>query len=1708
MKTRKNTFLLKRSNVSGNIPTAGQILLGELALNTSDVILYASGTTTNSILPIGWDRIHRTGDTMTGTLYAPIFSGGTYYGNGSGLTNVPLSPESSRLLINDSSTGVINFDGLSFSPSGTTYNVGNIKGWFIDNYTDPANPTKIYVDFAPTVGNPVTNITTQNSTYVGINSSGVLQQSATQFTPSQRRSIISLGVVIHSNKTFINVVNNTPSVAVNPADQLSDLIRGIGYFNQSGNVYGLNGTNLKINKSSGIIFKEGSGFVVDRKNPHTVSLGGLVATTFRYRTLAGVESAETTDINPNTYDLGGTESAVAGNKFTIQRIALFESNVTRIQYGQNLYNNMSDAISAIEVEPFVVEQNIRENGLLRGLLIVRGGTTDLTDVTRAKFITVSKFGDIGGLGGVSVTTLQQAYNNSINPEITTTPILGSVDFKVGSGSNLDNVLTIQNSTGGTTTSINGNGLLTTNNILSNSISGTTFHGDGFDLDNLNIKVKNIIYVGLELNNIVEFTSLKSAIDSVTGATSSNPYLIKVGPGIYVEDTLTMKEHVYVTGESNLTTTINIDSPTKNLVNAIGNSSISDCFLLGGTDTNKGVINTTTAFGLGKSFYMRNILFGGGDKIINVNVSTGSSIISMSNCGMSLLGTFKTFMDIQGAGSTTVSMANTKLAWSPFVNADNFLHLRGPNNSVSITDFGLLNNGFCTNLFRVNDGSTLNLIGASVDGGNNVIYNENIGVGATIRCANVSIVNSVSDINILHSGTTGFFSGVKDYSKTFINYDNPFYISGEDSRLITVNKKGGNFTSIKDAVDSIISSSETNRYLIDVGPGEFIEDEINLVGKPYVSIKGSSIQSTIVKPTTQIQNIFSIGEYNELSFLWLEGTGVGYAGVSVHDSGDYSQVHKVTVNNCNIGINIISSTQDTIFYGEYLDINGEYDFGIKVTANNGYRAFANLENYYNYPISTGSSVGTYVSGGNSEADVLTSGANSDEDGNDTAFYVENGGKLKISGADISGFGTAFHVGNVGSGSSINIVGTTASDSVNYDLLVEHPNSVGVLQTIFTNSKISINPSASISLTNQDPTESSYSIVGDFKMGDKIDTVTDVTNLIVYGTSYGLYSGGTISANTGLTVNIGGGFGYLEDTVSLYVKYVEWVGVTGLVIPANSTQYIYINDSGVVSISTSLPIFKSNIVLGRVVSDSTNVVSINITPLKGKQYSSDAEGYRRDILKSSFKSGSIVSANASPRKLNVTAGVFYFSNTKLTPTGGSAISFTPIHKSATANQWIFNTNSDTVSNTQYDNGSGTLATIPDGKWVKHGLYVNGSGANEKYFLQYGDVLYDSQILAEAGGLPTEPSFFTEGIVSLASLVVLKSATNIAVIKDERPFLGTGGSSGGGGGSNDHSALINLTADDHLQYLLVDGTRAMSGNLNLNSNQITNAGNINGVSITAHASRHLPNGSDALATGIASTLGTSNAVGTANAFSRQDHVHAHGDQTSGSLHAIATTGVNGFMSSGDKTQIGILYTGGTISGNLRVNTSFANVFSGNTVAAVYHGNGSNLSGIGEVNTASNLGGGNGVFKQKTGANLEMRTLVAGTNTTITPVGDTLVFASTGGGSARTTATVNTTNATLTVLATISTLTDNATNLIDVYIKAYQASAAQWGVWRRTLAVTKVAGTVVIREVNADVDKQSTGLKPNSVTFTVSGGNVNINVTGIAATTITWNTAYERIL
>ena len=93
MANRNSTFILKRSNVVGKIPSLSGLTLGELALNTADAKLYSlyTGGLTGAteVREIGWDRLSISGGTLYGDLNVlGSISATTYYGDGSNLTGL------------------------------------------------------------------------------------------------------------------------------------------------------------------------------------------------------------------------------------------------------------------------------------------------------------------------------------------------------------------------------------------------------------------------------------------------------------------------------------------------------------------------------------------------------------------------------------------------------------------------------------------------------------------------------------------------------------------------------------------------------------------------------------------------------------------------------------------------------------------------------------------------------------------------------------------------------------------------------------------------------------------------------------------------------------------------------------------------------------------------------------------------------------------------------------------------------------------------------------------------------------------------------------------------------------------------------------------------------------------------------------------------------------------------------------------------------------------------------------------------------------------------------------------------------------------------------------------------------------------------------------------------------------------------------------
>lgn len=314
------------------------------------------------------------------------------------------------------STGVLDGGILSINAGDTTkFDVTATSIGYTDYDANPFAPTRAIVQYGPSVGNVVPSLAAI-ATYIGIlMPAGTIVTQTSPFTRAQTRTIATLGAVI-SNGANLIAVNNLPTVMRAGINQVQDLIAAIGPMNLSGNVFSAASTDLTVNKSSGVVFKQGANFAVNENDPHNLSLPALLGASFNYRISTGAQFSTTTSVDPNNYESPlGTVSPIPGaNRFTIQRIYIFTSNLIRIQYGQFWYGTMAEAEAALSTEAFVTETNIAENGILLCYLVVRDGTTNLSNSADAKFIAASKFGGPVGTGGTAIVNTDALPEGLVN----------------------------------------------------------------------------------------------------------------------------------------------------------------------------------------------------------------------------------------------------------------------------------------------------------------------------------------------------------------------------------------------------------------------------------------------------------------------------------------------------------------------------------------------------------------------------------------------------------------------------------------------------------------------------------------------------------------------------------------------------------------------------------------------------------------------------------------------------------------------------------------------------------------------------------------------------------------------------------------------------------------------------------------------------------------------------------------------------------------------------------------------------------------------------------------------------------------------------------------------------------------------------------------------------------------------------------------------
>ncbi len=1063
---------------------------------------------------------------------------------------------------------------------------------------------------------------------------------------------------------------------------------------------------------------------------------------------------------------------------------------------------------------------------------------------------------------------------------------------------------------------------TTNISIQNVGTSGYFFGYSPDDKNIIVDGSSFFIANNEYNTITvaprgaDFTSIKDAVDSITDSSTTNPYVVNVSPGIFYEDTITLKTGILLIGSSIQGTIIIPNSVSQTMVVGADNSTINNVTLTGATNGKGVYFEGTTGIG----FLVQNCGLNNCNTLVHAHGTSIQTNCLVRNCNVSNAGFTTGFL------STNTSSVVTRLITSGITHTDltlpvckYFASVTGTNATFTMlnTTLGVAPTSAST-CFYIGSGGEIRVVGSSIRGFGKCIHVPSGSSNAIINGSGSLITESVDyDILIENDTTVGVWQGSTIYTKVSIPLTCPFYISGQDTTVVTVQKAGGNFTSVSMAMAAITQNSTINRFIIQVGSGTFTEPVITM--KPFVSLVGSG-RATRIEPDTTGHHIIVGTDFSEIDSFIVNGAGTGYAAIYL-DSTTGTLNTSFIARNMLFGINDIhmwaygsTGFSNIILFSSRFGGTARFNYGFRATNNNN-TATARITMLACTSQEFTDIMPTdvfYASGENcfievNGLNIVNSGS---IDAGTSCFRLGNKGHFSLIGINIKGFTNGIIVENTGDAPELVVVGTSISNCTN-DLVIEHPDTFGSVNISCSRVKTTIDSSSPISVFIVDPDDKGVAFAGPFYYDrGNFGNVTNISELILDTPTLGLLSGGLLETNGGLSVAITAGYGYQKSgsEPDIYIERT-WTRST-LSVPVNSTVYIYIDSSGVWTSNSSYPDTNNNILVGLVSTNSTEIIYLQQIPLNAYHYNNNLNLMLKNAIGPVYFSGSSV-AELGTRQLTVSQGTYYFTNIQFIPDGASPATFNIFYRSTSSGIFSVISAQTTVPNGFYDNGTGTLAALTTSYYVKHLLLLVG-GPSEKYVLIYGQAEYSSQGLAEAGGLPLTPSFISDAFVRVASIVVQQGSTNIISFIDERPRIGFASTSVTGA-ITVHGDLLGLSADDHPQYLLRAGTAAMTGNLDLSGNNILNPGLYNGFNVSAHASRHAFNGADpltpALVGDIAEITDSTASAGINNTrIPRADHQHAHGNRGGGSLHATATTVSAGFISASNQLKLNGIEAGAT--------------------------------------------------------------------------------------------------------------------------------------------------------------------------------------------------------
>ncbi len=343
------------------------------------------------------------------------------------------------------------------------------------------------------------------------------------------------------------------------------------------------------------------------------------------------------------------------------------------------------------------------------------------------------------------------------------------------------------------------------------------------------------------------------------------------------------------------------------------------------------------------------------------------------------------------------------------------------------------------------------------------------------------------------------------------------------------------------------------------------------------------------------------------------------------------------------------------------------------------------------------------------------------------------------------------------------------------------------------------------------------------GISVDALASATNFriqshINHFASTGLLIGAEITDGGSETINIASGEGTIRDAdehdadlfhFDIDAENAVSMAGDGGVIPTNTTRWIGIEyNSGspqfIVKTSDTWN-FHTEFPLGNVVNES-GVLHILNNPQSVTNFGSHAleRFYETQPFQRADRIGGLLLGETGTRNVTLTAGEIYDRLSEFiisainTGTGDSFDTYSSGGLEATGQtQW---------DNDNYDN-SGTLTTLGLNKFANLWFFIEPNDGD--LVMVYGTAQYNTE-----GGAETEgsPQSLPDRLVSQGKLLgrfIFQKGENTTREIDSvfTTMLSAAGVTA-------HGDLSGLGNDDHIQYLLIDGTRAMTGDVVLES------------------------------------------------------------------------------------------------------------------------------------------------------------------------------------------------------------------------------------------------------------------------------------------------------